>query len=214
MQSPAGVSREFFARDATELAPALLGAVLRHATAEGTVAVRITEVEAYRGNGEDPGSHAHRGVTPRTRVMFGPPAHLYAYLSYGMHVCANIVCGAEGSAGGLLLRGGEIVDGLELARMRRPAASADLDLARGPAKLAMALGIRLEQSGADLLAPPFALELPATPAVVASSPRTGVSGDGGGDAYPWRFFIPGDPTVSPYKRHPKLPIVPTRPKPL
>ena len=119
MQAPAGVSREFFARDATELAPSLLGAVLRHTTAEGTVAVRITEVEAYRGNGEDPGSHAHRGVTPRTRVMFGPPAHLYAYLSYGMHVCANIVCGAEGSAGGLLLRGGEIVDGIALARAHR-----------------------------------------------------------------------------------------------
>ncbi|WP_082492460.1 DNA-3-methyladenine glycosylase [Leifsonia sp. Root4] len=214
MQASPGVSREFFARDATELAPALLGAVLRHSTAEGTVAVRITEVEAYRGNGEDPGSHAHRGVTPRTRVMFGPPAHLYAYLSYGMHVCANIVCGAEGSAGGLLLRGGEIVDGLELARMRRPAASADLDLARGPAKLAMALGIRLEQSGADLLAPPFAVELPAVPVAVATSARTGVSGDGGGDAYPWRFYIPGDPTVSPYKRHPKLPMVPARPKPL
>lgn len=214
MQASAGVSREFFARDATELAPALLGAVLRHATAEGTVAVRITEVEAYRGNGEDPGSHAHRGVTPRTRVMFGPPAHLYAYLSYGMHVCANIVCGAEGSAGGLLLRGGEIVDGLELARMRRPAASADLDLARGPAKLAMALGIRLEQSGADLLAPPFAVELPAVPVAVATSARTGVSGDGGGEAYPWRFYIPGDPTVSPYKRHPKLPMAPARAKPL
>lgn len=214
MQASAGVSREFFARDATELAPALLGAVLRHTTAEGTVAVRITEVEAYRGNGEDPGSHAHRGVTPRTRVMFGPPAHLYAYLSYGMHVCANIVCGAEGSAGGLLLRGGEIVDGLELARMRRPAASADLDLARGPAKLAMALGIRLEQSGADLLAPPFAVELPAAPVAVATSARTGVSGDGGGEAYPWRFYIPGDPTVSPYKRHPKLPMVPARAKPL
>ncbi|MET0853783.1 MAG: DNA-3-methyladenine glycosylase [Microterricola sp.] len=208
MQAPAGVSREFFARDATELAPSLVGAVLRHSTAEGTVAVRITELEAYRGDGEDPGSHAHRGVTPRTRVMFGPPAHLYAYLSYGMHVCANIVCGPEGSAGGLLLRGGEIVDGLALARMRRPAASGDRDLARGPAKLAMALGIRLEQSGADLLVPPFEVELPEAPVAVATSPRTGVSGDGGGDAYPWRFYIPGDPTVSPYKRHPKLPAVP------
>ena len=214
MQAPAGVSREFFARDATELAPSLLDAVLRHTTAEGTVAVRITEVEAYRGNGEDPGSHAHRGVTPRTRVMFGPPAHLYAYLSYGMHVCANIVCGAEGSAGGLLLRGGEIVDGITLARARRPAASGDLDLARGPAKLAAALGIRLEHSGADLLAPPFALELPVAPVPLATSPRTGVSGDGGGDDYPWRFYIPGDPTVSPYKRHPKLPPAPGRSKPL
>ncbi|SDT01045.1 DNA-3-methyladenine glycosylase [Microterricola viridarii] len=203
MQAPAGVPRAFFARDATELAPLLLGAVIRHRTAEGAVAIRLSEVEAYRGNGEDPGSHAHRGVTPRTRVMFGPPAHLYAYFSYGMHVCANIVCAPDGQAAGLLLRGGEVVEGLELARLRRPTASVDRDLARGPARLASALGIRLEQSGADLLAPPFTLELPASPAVFATTARTGVGGEGGGAAFPWRFYIPGDPTVSPYKRHPR-----------
>ncbi|AMB58926.1 DNA-3-methyladenine glycosylase [Microterricola viridarii] len=204
MQAPAGVPREFFARDATELAPLLLGAVIRHTTNQGTVAVRLSELEAYRGNGEDPGSHAHRGVTPRTRVMFGPPAHLYAYFSYGMHVCANIVCAPDGQAAGLLLRGGEVVQGVELARVRRPTASTDRDLARGPARLAAALGIRLAQSGADLLAPPFTLELPAQPAAVATTARTGVGGEGGGVAFPWRFYIPGDPTVSPYKRHPKL----------
>ncbi len=204
MQASAGVAREFFARDPTVLAPLLLGAVIRHTTPEGTVAVRLTELEAYRGNGEDPGSHAHRGVTPRTQVMFGPPGHLYAYLSYGMHVCANIVCAPDGQAAGLLMRGGEVVEGLELARMRRPAASADRDLARGPARLAAALGIRLEQRGADLLAPPFTLELPAVAASVATTARTGVGGEGGGAGFPWRFYIPGDPTVSPYKRHPKL----------
>lgn len=204
MQASAGVSREFFSRDATELAPLLLGAVLRHETDEGVVAIRLTELEAYRGDGEDPGSHAHRGPTPRTVPMFGPPAHLYAYFSYGMHVCANIVCSPAGLASALLMRGGEVVEGLELARMRRPTASADRDLARGPARLAAALGISLAQTGADLLAPPFAIELPKGATDFATSARTGVGGDGGGAAYPWRFFAPGDPTVSPYKRHPKL----------
>lgn len=204
MQAPASVTRAFLAQDATVLAPLLLGGVLRHETAEGTVAIRLTELEAYRGNGEDPGSHAHRGPTPRTIPMFGEAGHLYAYFSYGMHVCANIVCSPNGSASALLLRGGEVIDGIELARMRRPTASVDRDLARGPARLAAALGIRLEQSGADLLAPPFTLELPSAAPMVATSARTGVSGVGGGEAYPWRFFIPGEPSVSPYKRHPKL----------
>ncbi len=204
MQTPAGVPREFFARDATELAPLLLGSVFRHTTAEGTVAVRLTELEAYRGSGEDPGSHAHRGMTPRTRPMFGPPAHLYAYFTYGMYVCANIICAPEGMAGGLLMRGGEVVEGIELARMRRSKAAGDRDLARGPAKLAASLGIRLDQSGADLLAPPFELELAQTRVAFSTSARTGINGEGGGDGFPWRFFIAGDRTVSPYKRHPKL----------
>lgn len=208
MQASAGVLREFFSRDATELAPLLLGAVIRHETAEGVVAVRLTELEAYRGDGEDPGSHAHRGPTPRTVPMFGPPAHLYAYFSYGMHVCTNIVCSPSGRASALLMRGGEVIEGLELARMRRPTASADRDLARGPARLAAALGIRLAQTGADLLAPPFTIELPNEAAVFATSARTGVGGDGGGEAYRWRFFIPGDKTVSPYKRHPRLTVPP------
>lgn len=203
MQAPAGLSRDFFAQDATELAPLLVGAVVRHTTVEGTVAVRLTELEAYRGTGEDPGSHAHRGITPRTRPMFGPPAHLYAYFTYGMHVCVNIVCSPDGVASALLMRGGEVVEGVELARARRPTASGDRDLARGPAKLATALGIQLAQSGADLLAPPFSLELPPLQPSVAMTARTGVSGAGGGEEFQWRFFIPGDPTVSPYKKHPK-----------
>lgn len=202
----AAMLREFFARDATELAPLLLGAVLRHDSQEGPVAVRLTELEAYRGTGEDPGSHAHRGPTPRTRVMFGPPAHLYAYLSYGMHVCANIVCAPDGSAGGVLMRAGEVVEGIQLARARRPSASTDRDLARGPARLAAALGIRLAQSGDDLLAPPFTLRPAPERAACATSPRTGISGPGGGEGFPWRFFIPGDPTVSPYKRHPRIAV--------
>jgi DNA-3-methyladenine glycosylase len=192
--------RDFFARDPVDLAPHLLGAVLAYDTDEGRVAVRISEVEAYRGVGVDPGSHAFRGMTRRNAVMFGEPAHLYAYFTYGMHTCLNVVAGHRGESGGVLLRGATVVEGIELARRRRGGAS-DRDLARGPARLAVALGVPLAASGADLLAPPFSLELPANLVAFASSPRTGVSGAGGGAAFPWRFWIPGDPGVSQYRRH-------------
>ncbi|WBU38864.1 DNA-3-methyladenine glycosylase [Homoserinibacter sp. YIM 151385] len=190
----------FLARPATEVAPRLLGAVLRGRGA----AVRLTEVEAYLGVGEDPGSHAHRGRTPRTAPMFGPPGHLYVYLSYGMHACANIVCSPDGAASAVLLRGGEIVEGRDAARARRSTSREDADLARGPARLATALGLTLADSGASALHEPFALELPAVPVPdsrIRSGPRTGVSGDGGLDSYPWRFRIDADPTVSPYRAH-------------
>jgi len=178
------------------VAPSLLGAVLH---GRG-VSVRLTEVEAYLGD-QDPGSHAYRGRTRRNATMFGPAGHLYVYFTYGMHVCANVVCGTEGQATGILLRAGEIVSGLEVARARRVTSKSDADLARGPARLTVALGIRLDDDGARL-GEQFVLDPPAEPvAPVATGPRTGVSGPGGSDAYPWRFWIPGDPTVSPYKRH-------------
>ena len=119
-----------------QVAPELLGAVLRH----GEVAVRLTEVEAYDG-ANDPASHAFRGRTPRNAVMFGPPGHLYVYFSYGMHWAANIICGPDGVASGVLLRAGEVIDGVEVARSRRGRAT-DRDLARGPGRLTQALGIR------------------------------------------------------------------------
>jgi len=194
------VGREFFARDSVELAPLLLGAVLAHDTDEGRVAIRLSEVEAYRGVGEDPGSHAFRGMTRRNAVMFGEAAHLYAYFTYGMHTCLNVVAGHPGSSSAVLLRGGTVVEGLELARGRRAGAS-DRDLARGPARLAVALGVPLAASGSDLLAPPFSLEVPAAPLAYERGPRTGVSGAGGGVTFPWRFWIPGDPGVSTYRRH-------------
>lgn len=194
------VGRDFFARDAVELAPLLLGAVFAHTTELGRVAVRISEVEAYRGVGEDPGSHAFRGMTRRNAVMFGEAARLYAYFTYGMHTCLNVVAGHPGMSSAVLLRGGTVVDGLELARSRRPGAS-DRDLARGPARLALALGVPLAASGADLLASPFSLQVPSLPVAFGSGPRTGVSGAGGGAAFPWRFWIPGDPGVSTYRRH-------------
>jgi DNA-3-methyladenine glycosylase len=195
--------RSFFAATAVDVAPALLGAVLSHESPDGRVSVRLTEVEAYLGDGTDPGSHAFRGRTKRNAVMFEEPGHLYAYFTYGMHVCANVVCSPAGSASGVLLRGGEVVEGIDLARARRGAAVRDRDLARGPARLVVATGIRLADNGDDLFAPPFTLRLPAESPHVSSGPRTGVSGLGGGADYPWRFWITGDPTVSAYKRHPK-----------
>ena len=171
---------------ALEVAPQLLGGVLRH----GGVAVRLTEVEAYAG-ATDPGSHAYRGRTPRNAVMFGPPGHLYCYFVYGMHVCANLVTGPEGEAGAVLLRAGEVVEGLDRARGRRPGAS-DRDLARGPARLCVALGLGLDDDGVAA-----ELELPARPVpAVSSGPRVGLrlAAD-----RPWRFWITGDATVSPYR---------------
>ena len=192
--------RALFERPSTEVAPLLLGAVLSKWTPEGTVAVRLTEVEAYLGE-VDPGSHAFRGQTRRNSVMYGEPAHMYTYFTYGMHTCANIVCSPPGVATAVLLRAGEVVEGIDLARQRRITSRRATDLAQGPARLVVALGITLEDGGADVDAAPFAIELPRHPQSVSTGPRTGVSGEGGTDAYPWRYWIPGDPTVSPYKAH-------------
>lgn len=187
---------ELLQRPATEVAPLLLGGRLT----VDAVTLRITEVEAYLGE-VDPGSHAFRGPTKRTAVMFGPPGRIYTYFTYGMHVCANIVCSPEGTASAVLLRAGEIVAGADVARERRTTSRGDADLARGPARLCVALGITLADGGAELGAGRFRFELPAAPVAYESGRRTGVSGDGGGTGFPWRFWIPGDPTVSPYKAH-------------
>jgi DNA-3-methyladenine glycosylase len=185
---------ELLERPSVEVAPLLLGGFLT----VDDVRLRITEVEAYLGE-FDPGSHAFRGPGKRNAVMYGPPGHVYTYFTYGMHVCANVVCSPEGIATAVLLRAGEIVDGTDVARPRRTTSRTDADLARGPARLCVALGITLDDGGAGLDGTRFLLELPAEPSPYAAGPRTGVSGDGGTDAYPWRFWIPGDPTVSPYK---------------
>lgn len=184
-------------RPATEVAPLLLGAVLH---GRG-VSVRLTEVEAYLGDA-DPGSHAYRGQTRRNATMFGPPGHLYVYFTYGMHVCANVACSPEGVATGVLLRAGEVVSGIELARERRVSSKRDTDLASGPARLCVALGIELSDDGNDLGAGAVRLEPAPHPVAlsdIATGPRVGVSGPGGSDAFPWRYWIAGDPTVSAYK---------------
>ena len=197
------LTRAFFDRPVLEVAPELLGCTVSHAG----VTVRLTEVEAYDGS-NDPGSHAFRGQTPRTRVMFGEPGGLYVYSSYGMHWCVNLVCGPSGSASAVLLRAGQVVHGLEPARARRPGI-VDRDLARGPARLAMTLGLARDQNGLDTLAAesPFVVRsgIPGPPSgspgsVLFTGPRVGVSGPGGDSArYPWRFWLEGEATVSAYR---------------
>ncbi len=172
------------------MAPRLLGSVLRH----GDVAVRLTEVEAYAGP-DDPGSHAYRGRTRRNAVMFGPAGHLYCYFTYGMHVCANVVVGDEGDPGAVLVRAGEVVAGIEVARTRRPGSS-DRDLARGPARLCRALGIGLEHDGVDLSTGEVRLEPGEQVADVSTGPRVGLRQ---APDRPWRFWVTGDPTVSAYR---------------
>ena len=180
-----------------QVAPRLLGAVLTHHTDDGTVGVRLTEVEAYAGE-QDPGSHAFRGRTRRNQVMFGPPGHVYVYFTYGMHHCMNVVCGTDGHASAVLLRAGEVVEGLELARVRR-GSRRDRDLARGPARLCQALGITVSDNGASLSGGPLTLALPDLPAPqsgVSTGPRVGLRLAA---ERPWRFWLTGEPTVSAYR---------------
>jgi DNA-3-methyladenine glycosylase len=180
-----------------DVAPQLLDAVLRHETEEGTVVVRLTEVEAYAGE-HDPGSHAYRGRTRRNQVMFGPPGHLYVYFTYGMHHCCNVVVGEDGHASAVLLRAGEVVEGHALARARRPAGP-DRDLARGPARLCQALAIDLDDNGASLAQGPLRLTLPrrrVDPGRVRTGPRVGLRHAA---EQPWRFWIADEPTVSVYR---------------
>lgn len=183
----------------TVVAPRLLGSRLVSESPEGRVTVELTEVEAYAGVGEDPGSHAFRGMTTRNRTMFGEPGLLYVYFTYGMHWCANIVTGPAGEASAVLLRAGRIVEGQELALERRASAKHVRDLARGPARLTVALALTGKADGVDLLDPasPVRLEVAKQPwRTHVVGPRTGVSGAGADT--PWRFAA-DDPTVSPYR---------------
>jgi DNA-3-methyladenine glycosylase len=185
---------EVLAGPPVEAARRLLGATLR---GRG-VTLRLVEVEAYAGPA-DPGSHAYRGRTARNAVMFGPPGHLYVYFTYGMHWCANVVCGPPGTASAVLLRAAEVVDGLDVARSRRPGI-ADRDLARGPARLAKTLGLTGADNGIDVLDPAGSLVLsladPVPDAEVAAGPRVGLRLAA---EVPWRFWIAGDPAVSTYR---------------
>jgi DNA-3-methyladenine glycosylase len=188
--------RSFYARPVLEVARDLLGAVVIH----GDVAVRLTEVEAYAG-GHDPASHAFRGPTRRNTVMFGPGGHAYVYFTYGMHFCMNLVTAPEGQASAVLLRAGEVVRGLEQARDRRGRA-ADRDLARGPARLTVALGVDRRLDGADVTDAASALQVrrgsPVDDTYVRWGPRVGVSAAGD---LPWRAWVHDDPTVSVYRAH-------------
>lgn len=212
MTETARLPSGFFDRPVLEVAPQLLGCVIEHAG----VAIRLTEVEAYDGQ-QDPGSHAFRGLTPRTAVMFGPPGGLYVYFTYGMHFCANLVCGPAGRASAVLMRAGEVVGGVALARQRRSqrrgqgaATIPDRDLARGPARLAQALALGREQNGLFPVDPGCPVAIRPAPragcegaeagAQIRVGARVGVSGAGGdADRYPWRYWLSGEPTVSVYR---------------
>ena len=208
LTAPVPLPRVCYDRPVLEVARSLLGCVLERETADGVVAVRLSEVEAYAG-AIDPGSHAYRGRTARNATMFGPPGHAYVYFTYGMHYCLNLVCAPAGTAEAVLLRAGEVVAGLGLARGRQPDArdrgrqpdARDRDLARGPGRLTRALAVDRALDGADVTAAGSPLRVlaggPVPDAAVLTGPRVGVAGDGA--PTPWRFSIAGDRTVSAYR---------------
>ncbi|MCK9921513.1 DNA-3-methyladenine glycosylase [Frankia sp. AgPm24] len=203
----------FFDRPVLAVAPDLLGATIRH----GPVVVRLTEVEAY-GGVDDPASHAARGPTPRSAVMFGPPGRAYVYLSYGVHWCVNIVCGPPGQACAVLLRAGEVLAGHDLLRPRWPTLP-ERDLARGPGRLGRVLAAGPTMTGtsvtgdgpltlyrpaldADPGADPAAVTRTARATRIDSGPRIGIRS---ATERPWRFWLADDPTVSGPRRPPARP---------
>jgi DNA-3-methyladenine glycosylase len=190
------LARSFYDRPVLEVARDLLGVVVVAAD----VAVRLTEVEAYDG-GRDPASHAFRGRTLRNAVMFGPPGHAYVYFTYGMHFCMNVVCGADGHASAVLLRAGEVIDGHESARRRRVGVR-DRDLARGPARLTKTLSVDRRHDGVDVTDSGAPIRLftgtPIPDDDVRWGPRVGISAAA---ELPWRAWVDGEPTVSPYRPH-------------
>jgi DNA-3-methyladenine glycosylase len=206
-------ARTWFARDVLSVARDLLGALVSTASPDGRVVVRITEVEAYRG-ADDPASHAFRGRSVRNEQMFRVGGHLYVYRHLGLHHCLNVVTGPAGEPSAVLLRAGEVVGGADLAWRRRAASGAvysAADLAQGPARLAVALGLDVRANGVDLAAlAPAPAQLGGATAVrlvarsesgaVASGPRVGVGREGSDPRlFPWRLWLDGEPTVTRYR---------------
>ncbi|HVF20200.1 MAG TPA: DNA-3-methyladenine glycosylase [Mycobacteriales bacterium] len=190
--------RSFYARPVLDVARDLLGCSLVSDVGGSRVVVRITEVEAYAG-ADDPASHAHRRRTDRNAVMFGPPGHAYVYFTYGMHWCLNLVASRDGDPAAVLVRAGEVVLGIDTARTRR-AGSRDRDLARGPARLASALGVDGGCNGLDVTRRGPVLHVltaePVDDALVATGPRVGIRAAA---EVPWRLWLAGDPTVSDFR---------------
>lgn len=176
--------RETLEHDVLQAAPALLGTIL----VRGNLRARIVETEAYR-TPDDPGCHAHRGETPRVKVMYGEPGLAYVYFTYGNHWMLNVTAHPPGVAAAVLIRAAEPLEGLEVFRERRPKARKDEDLLSGPGKLAAAFNIDAEMYGVNLLDPQSELRLePGTlPVAVVTGPRIGLA-KGMGDELPWRFM--------------------------
>ncbi len=188
--------RGFCDRPATGVAPELLNKVLHGPAGSG----RIIEVEAYMGQ-DDPGSHGYRGPTPRTEIMYGPPGYLYVYFTYGMHWCANVVCGPEGECGAVLLRAVEPLTGIDAMRSNRTKPLAkpmrDRDLANGPAKLCQALGIGEAQLGLDVTSASSEARVRDDGVSPPNSPtQTKRIGLSQGRDLPWRWHVPDHPGVS------------------
>ncbi len=191
------LDRRDLAGDAPSVAPTLLNKVL----VRGGRAGRIVEVEAYTG-ADDPASHAYRGETARNAVMFGPPGRCYVYFTYGMHWCANVVCGPPGKAHAVLIRALHPLDGLEAMRTARPAARRDVDLCNGPAKLCQALGITGADGGSDLLDGSGPLLLADDGVDPPIRPGNGVRiGISVATERALRWWVPDDPSVSPTRVH-------------
>jgi len=199
-------ARVWYARPVHDVARDLLGTYLTARSGQGDVTIRITEVEAY-GGGDDPGSHAYRGRTSRNAAMFAEPGRLYVYRHLGLHHCINVVAQPTGSPAAVLLRAGEVVEGTELAWDRRSRAGvvdSERQLARGPARLAVSLGLDIAANGADITEEGGGVVLQRHETVVqpahATGPRVGVSGSGGdGSRYAWRMWLTGERTVSAYR---------------
>lgn len=201
------LAREQLRVDVLPAAQMLLGCRLAADRPDGTVLVRLVEVEAYRG-ADDPAAHSYRGRTPRNAVMFGPPGHLYVYFVYGMHFCANISCLPDGQPGAVLLRAAEVVSDVGAARLHRPTARSDAELARGPARLATLLGLRREHNGMDLTDPASPVRLLRGESIPAADIRTGPRvGVAAAQDRAWRFWVHGSPAVSAYRRG-RQPAVP------
>jgi len=186
--------RRWFDRPALDVAHDLLGCVLVHDTPEGRVAGRLVEVEAYQGP-EDLAAHSARGRTPRNAVMFGPAGHLYVYLVYGLHHCANVVCGPGDKPEAVLLRAAAIIEGRDVATARRgdvPPAR----LASGPGNLGAAFGLDRTSNGIDLVGGPVWINRGPAPRRIARRPRVGVDYAGPWAATPLRLLDPDDPHVS------------------
>lgn len=195
------LNRDFYLRGATEVAPQLLGKLLCHQTAEGLCAGMIVETEAYVGP-EDDGAHSFGGRrTARTEAMYAPGGHAYIFGIYGMHWCFNVVTGEEDQPQAVLIRALEPVWGLEQMRQRRGVAD-PVRLCSGPGKLCRALGITRDQYGLDLCGGELYLAnyRDVSPGEIALSPRVNIDYAERYKDKLWRYFLRGNPCVSPVPR--------------